>query len=102
VYARHMPELREIAEPILREVLEEDTEMRWMQGTGQEEGKVEVAPLDKEKVEEWSGGSRAGGRVAGAARTKGVYLEEWATVADAEEEGVMLAWEKCDRVALDS
>jgi len=32
VYWRHEPELREKAEPILREVLEDDTEMRWMQG----------------------------------------------------------------------
>jgi len=28
----HLPELREIAEPMLREALEEDTELRWMQG----------------------------------------------------------------------
>jgi len=32
VYARHIPELKVVAEPILREILEEDTEMRWLQG----------------------------------------------------------------------
>jgi len=31
--------------------------------------------------------------VAGATRTRGLYLGEWATVADAEEVGVLLAWE---------
>ena len=45
---------------------------------------------------------RAAGRAAGATRTRGLYLGEWATVADAEEVGVLLAWEDCDRVALDS
>ena len=46
--------------------------------------------------------SRADGRAAGATRTRGLYLGEWATVADAEEVGVLLAWEDCDRVVLDS
>jgi len=32
VYGRHLPELREIAEPILQEIGDEDTEWRWMQG----------------------------------------------------------------------
>jgi len=35
-------------------------------------------------------------------RTKGMYLGTLATAADAEAVGVMLAWERCDRVALDS
>jgi len=41
-----------IAEPVLRRVLEEDTELRWMQGTGPERAKVEIVPLDREKVED--------------------------------------------------
>ena len=53
-------------------------------------------------MEEWPDGSSADGRVAGAARTRGLYLGEWATVADAEEAEVLLAWEDCDKVALDS
>jgi len=103
VYARHMPELRKIAEPILRKVIEEDTELRWMQGP-QSHGRVmiEVKELAEGEVEEWSDGSRIDGRAAGATRRKGCYLGEWATVADAEETGVLLAWEDCDVVALDS
>ena len=95
VYARHLPELRVIAEPILREVLE-NIELRWMQGTKPAEGTVTIEQLDEERVVEWSDGSRAGGRAAGATRTKGLYLGEWATVADAEEAGVLLAWEEHD------
>jgi len=48
------------------------------------------------------GWEQSGGGAAGAARTRGLYLGEWATVADAEEVGVLLAWENYDRVALDS
>ena len=40
--------------------------------------------------------------MAGATRTKGLYLGKWETVADAEKTGVMLAWEEHDRVAIDS
>jgi len=42
VYARHVPELRPIAEPILRGVLEDDMELRWMRGTGPGRGTVEI------------------------------------------------------------
>jgi len=41
-------------------------------------------------------------RIAGATRTRVWYLGEWAMVADAEEVGVLLAWENYDRVAPDS
>ena len=103
VYARHLPELREVAELILRDVLEEDTEMRWMRGTDRSrEVRLEVRELAEEEVEEWTDGSRMDDRAAGATREKGLYLGEWATVADAEEAGVWLAWDKCDVVALDS
>ena len=50
-------------------------------------------------MEEWTDGSRAGEKPAGATRTSG---GEWATVADAEEVGVMLAWDVYDKVAVDS
>jgi len=89
-------------ETILRSVIEDDTELRWIRGVGCERGKVEVRQLVEEEVEEWSDGSRANGRAAGATRTRGLYLGEWATVADAEGVGVLLAWEDYDRVALDS
>ena len=101
VYARYMPELRKIAEPILRGVLGE-AELKWMgdarpAGTG-----IEVRELAEQELEEWTDGSRIDGIAAGATRTEGIYLGEWATVADAEEAGVMKAWEECEVVALDS
>ena len=103
MYGRHLKELREIAEPILRETLRDDTVLRWMQGTGsQEPGTVEVGELKGEEVKEWTEGGRNRERVAGATRTRGMYLSTMATVANAEAVGVMLAWEECDRVALDS
>jgi len=33
--------------------MEEDTELRWMQGLGSGMGKVEIEQLDTERVEEW-------------------------------------------------
>jgi len=103
VYARHLPELRTIAEPILRDALEEDTEYIWMEGSKQGVVQVEVRELVESEVEEWTDGSKREGRAAGATRTKGKYLGEWATVADAEEMGVLLAWEDGNKtVALDS
>jgi len=67
-------------------------------------GAVEVRELDQTAVEEWSDGSRMYDRAAGATRTKYMYLGslELSTVADAEEVGVMLAWEERDIVVLDS
>jgi len=103
VYGRHLPELREVAEPILREWVEEDTELRWMEGVGRRGAReVRVMELEEERVEEWTDGSRMDGRTAAATRTKAAYLGTMATVADAEELGVSLAWEECDVVALDS
>jgi len=102
VYARHEPELRAIAEPILREILGE-TELRWMEKAKSGCHRVQIEELAVERVEEWSDGSRIDGRAAGATRGEGLYLGEWATVTDAEEAGVMLAWEAGKSVvALDS
>jgi len=42
------------------------------------------------------------GRAAGATRRAGTYLGTLATVAEAEEMGVVMAWEQCDTVSLDS
>jgi len=103
VYARHIPELRAVAEPILQEVLGENVEMRWMQGNIPRGGiKLQVKELAEEEVEEWTHGSRMEGKAAGATREKGLYLGEWATVADADEVGVLLGWEDKNVVALDS
>jgi len=73
-----------------------------MQRVNPGKGNVEIAQLDRERVEEWSDGSRADGRAAGATRMRGLYLGERATVADVEEVGELLAWDDCDQVALDS
>ena len=103
VYARHLPELRAIAEPILKGVLEEDTELRWMRGSDTVKSiGIEVKEFNAQEVEEWSDGSRMDGGAAGATTKAGRYLGEWAMVADAEEMGVLLAWENSDVVALDS
>lgn len=102
MYGWHLPELREVAEAILQEIGDADTEWQWMRGTPEGEGNVAVKALDPAAVEEWSDGSRIDERAAGATRVKSLYLGSFPTVADAEEVGVMLAWEKCDVVAPDS
>jgi len=58
--------------------------------------------LVAEDVEEWTDGSWLEERAAGATRSAGTYLGMMATVVDAEEMGVAMAWEYCDTVALDS
>jgi len=88
VYGRHIPELREIVEPFLRELLE-DTELRWMKGSKGEQGRVEIEELRQEKVEEWADGSRSNERAARASRTRETYLGTVAAVADVESVGVM-------------
>jgi len=42
VYARHIPELRTIAEPILRAAIGEEVESRWMEGVGGEKRQVRI------------------------------------------------------------
>lgn len=74
VYGTPLPELREIAEKLLREVLDEETELRWMKGNdSQDRGKVEVKELRLGEIEEWMDGSRTDEGAAGATRTKGMY-----------------------------
>ena len=60
---------------------------------------MQVEELDVDLVEEWMGGSRIGGRAAGAMREKGIYLGMLATRADAEAAGVALAWERWPLIA---
>jgi len=98
VYGRCLPELREIAEPTIREWVEEDAELRWMEGAPKGRRRVQVAELEEGKVEEWTDGSRMDGRAAAATTRTAEYLGEMATVADAEELGVSIAWEEHDVV----
>jgi len=63
---------------------------------------VTIEELSQEEVQEWYDGSCISDRAAGATRTRSIYFGTLATVADAEEVGVMLAWEGGDAVALDS
>jgi len=90
------------AEQILREFLEEDMVLRWRSRRDYGRREVQIEELDVDLVEEWTDGSRIGGRAAGATREEGMYLGALATIADAETAGVALAWERCDMVALDS
>ena len=56
--------------------------------------------LEEDKVEEWTDGSRMGGRAAAATRTTVMYWGTIATISDAEALGVPLAWERSGVVAL--
>lgn len=72
----------------------------WVNGVREKGSEARIEELDMEAVEEWSDGSRMEqGRRGGR---EYMYLVTMATVADAEEAGVALAWEQCDTVALDS
>jgi len=81
VYGRYLPRLSEKAEQILRGVLEEDAELRWMTGgrLPPQNENVRVEELDEGAVEEWADSSRIGGRAAGATRGEGLYLGTMAT-----------------------
>ena len=106
VDARDLPRLREIAEGILREVLEPDVQLRWMVGVDILIEMTAESTLKGHRVEEYSDGSRAAGAhgdmvTAAATRTEGMFLGRYATVMDAEEAGMMMAWKTADCVALD-
>jgi len=49
--------LREIAEPIIREWVEEDAELRWIERTTRGRREVHVVDQEEEQVGEWSDGS---------------------------------------------
>jgi len=76
VYGRPLPELQEVAEPILREVIEEDAELRWMRGGSQERGAMDIAELEVDEVQEWTDGSRTRG-LRGSRRRKDCPWARW-------------------------
>ena len=73
-----------------------------MEGNGKGKRIVQVEELDAGKVQEWTDGSYMDNRAAAATRSRAEYLGTLATIADAEELGVSMAWEQHDTVALDS
>jgi len=76
--------------------------LRWRSRGDYSRREVQIEELDIDSVEEWTDGSRIGGRAAGATGEEGMYLGTLATIADAEAAGVALVWERCDTVALNS
>jgi len=74
VYGRHLPEQRQKVEEILREVIKEDSQLRWMKEY-QGARVVRVEGLDANAVKTWTDGSRVKGRAAGATRKAGTYLD---------------------------
>ena len=108
VYGRALPQLRTIAEPILRGAIDPEIQLRWMGGSSIPETLIEETEFCKEKDQSYSDGSRAEGAngdmvTAAATQTRDLYLGRYATVMDAEEAGVMMSWEDGkDHTALDS
>jgi len=99
VYGRHEPELRPIAERILREELGDEVILRFMTGDEGgsllEPGKVELKEFNPGKGEVgYTDGSRMEGMAAAATAEGGLWLGDLATVADAEMVGIAGAWEE--------
>ncbi|KAF8426084.1 hypothetical protein EV426DRAFT_662614 [Tirmania nivea] len=99
VFGRGLPELRGVAEDILKEVIEPDAVLRWFMPQvapgAQREVRIEV--LERVRVNAWSDGLRQEG-VSAAAVVGGEAVEHWevgeylgglATVMDAELLGVV-------------
>ena len=77
VYARRLSELRKRAEAILREELEENTELGWMDEEGlclEGEEQVRVEQLDPSQVGAWINGSRMDAVVVVASSLRGEFL----------------------------
>jgi len=92
VYARDEPELRPIAERILREELEreEDVILRWRG----EDLPIKRPENPTEKGIGFTDGSRVGGVAAAATAEGAIFLGTLATVMDAEVLGIAGAWEE--------
>jgi len=112
VYSRHEPELRPIAERILREEFGDEVVFRFL--TGEErggpvlgEGRLETKSFEEGKAGGtmigYTDGSRMEGLTVAATAENGLWLGELATVMDAEVLGITGAWEEGYRaVASDS
>ena len=100
VYHRGVTELKEVAENILSEHLEEDTGLRWPEGTKKKIQGLKVLESVEEGV--YTDGSRIHGRTAAATITTAEYLGRYATVMDAELLAVAMRWELGDTVITDS
>jgi len=97
VYGRHEPELRPIAERILREELGDEVALSFMTGEDPAEpGKVELRDFNQgeEGGVGYTDGSRMEGMAAAATAESGIWLGALATVANAEMLGIAGAWEE--------
>jgi len=55
----------------LREVIEVDTQLRWLQGSPEGPTSVKVKELIESEVKEWTDGSRSDEGAAGATQSRG-------------------------------
>lgn len=96
VYARHLPQLREIAQPILEEAFgTHSVEWQWMDEPVPMDQRLEIEEVEwcESKVDGYSDGSRVRGVVAGANSMEAEYLGQYATVMDAEMLGIAISLE---------
>ena len=103
VYDRGVKELWEVAEKILREHLEEEFMLRWVEGKGEKIQELEILESAEVAVAgTFTDGSRLEGRAAAATITRAEYLGRYATVMDAEMLAIAMGWELGDTVITDS
>ena len=106
VYSREEPELRPMAERILKEELGDEVVFRFLAGGGGggpalKEGIMETGTYEEGVGQTTTGftdGSRMEGHTAAATAENGIWLGALATVMDAEMLGIAGAWEEGYRV----
>ena len=106
-----MTELKETAKHILEAYLEENTTLRWPEGSKEKIGQLEVLEQYTEDGEGgevqrrkkvFTDGSRLDGQTAAATITNATFLGRYATVMDAEMLAIAMGWELGDTVITDS
>ena len=103
IYERGVEELKEVAEKILKRYLEEDTVLRWPEGSGERVRQLEVVePAEITEGGAYTDGSRIGGHTAAATITQAIFLARYATVMDAELLAIAMGWEIGDAAITDS
>ena len=95
-----MEGLREVAEEVLRDTLEEDTTFRWPERSGENIQHLEVR--ESAELAEVGVFTDGGGLTSAATITQAIFLERYATVMDVEMLAVAMGWEILDTVITDS